>query len=770
MTRARRFLKLPVLCGLLLAGSVLSKEINVEKVHLVFSHHLDVGLDLLPNKITDDCVGFATNIVKAYFEQHIPRAISLAKELRASHPHYGFKYLVHAWVANLYVDCVPWKAKPGDGCEDNPANLICPTKEEIKAFDEAVVRGDIVYSDAPFNINAEAVAEPALFEALTRVSGVLDERYNLTELKSGSKTWSNIDVKGFSRSALPLLSKQNYGALYIGANGSPHPANATPTWGLQPVVGRRNASIFLWRDSAGEKSLPVIYHSGYGGYLTREECAISPNGVALASYIRPDNSGPPLNVSEVTDVYNAVEKAFPRAIVTGSSFQLFTKEALTPKVIAALPSSTTMDWGDQWLTGMSTDPYRLAGFRIMARAYSSCVISSKCDPTSRRMLNFTRFLAKNVEHTQGVQNEDWSPGIAGPNQAKVADYIHWTNEAFESVHNSKFNKFWQGDRSWLESRIFNQLAYDALKGHPLQKIINEEMQKLHVDSPPLIAGLHPIKVNQGPIQCGRAIAIALNASNGAISSLVYEQKEWASSLFDLTYVTYNRMEKWDTKKNLSDASQDRVWRPQLRRAWSDCLQSSSSCRIVTQSTFDTSMKRQYGSPSGVYFQYDISNGAIEATLTWFNKSTTRLPESLMLNFKPYEGASWTYAFDVLGEWTLAKDVGGGTTNPWQRGIRSGFSASRPGRTLNIDVLDAGMVCPIAEGIGLLGDSSPMGEGNPSLPLDSGAASLNVSGVAVSLVQNLMPISGYAQWYPFGVGENYQKQDENSIFRFKVWFA
>lgn len=31
----------------------------------------------------------------------------------------------------------------------------------------------------------------------------------------------------------------------------------------------------------------------------------------------------------------------------------------------------------------------------------------------------TRFLAKGVEHTQGVQGEDWSPGIAGLRQKQV---------------------------------------------------------------------------------------------------------------------------------------------------------------------------------------------------------------------------------------------------------------------------------------------------------------------------------------------------------------
>ena len=54
---------------------------NVHTVHIVFSHHLDVGLDL-PFKITGNCVGFATKIVQRYFDEYIPRAISLAEKIR----------------------------------------------------------------------------------------------------------------------------------------------------------------------------------------------------------------------------------------------------------------------------------------------------------------------------------------------------------------------------------------------------------------------------------------------------------------------------------------------------------------------------------------------------------------------------------------------------------------------------------------------------------------------------------------------------------------
>ena len=42
-----------------------------------------------------------------------------------------------------------------------------------------------------------------------------------------------------------------------------------------------------------------------------------------------------------------------------------------------------------------------------------------------------------------------------------------------------------------------------------------------------------------------------------------------------------------------------------------------------------------------------------------------------------------------------------------------------------------------------------------------------AGMALNLYNNLMPISGYAQWYPFGTGEFYQRADESMSFRFRL---
>ena len=59
--------------------------------------------------------------------------------------------------------------------------------------------------------------------------------------------------------------------------------------------------------------------------------------VALASYFRSDNAGPPDTLDEVKKVVGAVRTIFPNATVLGSSFDRFAADALTPGVISSLP-------------------------------------------------------------------------------------------------------------------------------------------------------------------------------------------------------------------------------------------------------------------------------------------------------------------------------------------------------------------------------------------------------------------------------------------------
>ena len=140
--------------------------------------------------------------------------------------------------------------------------------------------------------------------------------------------------------------------------------------------------------------------------VSRGESLIAPNGIALTTYYRSDNTGPPLSYTEVKEIFKAAAAVFPGAVVVASSFEAFAAEALTPAVTAALPVYD-FECGDKWVTGMSTDPQRLRVYREVVRARADCIASGACSRLDPEIRNMTRYLAKISEHTQGEQNEQW---------------------------------------------------------------------------------------------------------------------------------------------------------------------------------------------------------------------------------------------------------------------------------------------------------------------------------------------------------------------------
>ena len=142
---------------------------------------------------------------------------------------------------------------------------------------------------------------------------------------------------------------------------------------------------------------------------------------------------------------------------------------------------------------------------------------------------------------------------------------------------------------------------------------------------------------------------------------------------------------------------------------------------------------------------------------------------MMISNQPaISDSEWHWEMDVLSEWVRPEEVGEGG-NQFQHAINSGvrfMSPVDPGtgasHGLLIESLDAALACPMSTDPKLLGDSTPIGEGTPAYD-----AQRAFSGMAINLYNNLMPISGFAQWYPFGVGDFYQEADESMSFRFRL---
>ena len=734
-------------------------------------------------------VGFATKIVQRYFDIFIPRILRLAEE-QAAHPE-PFVYQIHSWIASLYVDCVPWRVRTD--CPANPGTLRCPSPAAVARFDKAVRNGTIAYTASPFNIDAQDVGDPALFEDEVRdVAGALDVRYGRPE---GARVWSNVDVKGFARASIPLLRAAGVNFLSIGQNGHPSDDGGSHSRGMQPAVGGSNATMFRWRDKRSGEEVVVLYHDGYGGPVLQghgtygvDDCLLSPNGVALASYFRSDNAGPPESVAEVQEVIDSVQKLFPNARVVPSSFDRFAEEALPPSVAAQLPVFDS-DWGDQWLTGTSTDPRRLATYRAVMRSRAACLAAGRpeCAPHSAVMRNVTRWLAKVSEHTQGAQGEQWSPGLNGlvPHAKGGGEMAHWSNAEFAKIHSASRNLFESGELTWLEARVFSELAVAAVPaGTAWSADLHRRLAALDAP-PPSTAGLRaaplPTAGASAAVSCG-GMRLSVDGTASLTSlALGAPGREWTGNkLMSLTYNTYNKLETWDTKANLTCDEpgcanpKDAVFETKLTGLWHNVsTASSTTCQVVTRAVFDAHLHIDSGAPLVVWTRYTLTPAAraVSVELLWENKTTTRLPESFMLNFRPKATAEHGWGMDIMGEWSQPNETAAGTTNQWQKAVWRGvrYSAGQ-GLTeadgLAIDSYDAAMVCPIVSSASpvaaqLLGGSTPLGEGISSTPM----LLEHVEGMAFNLFNNMMPISGFAQWYPFGTGDWYQQRDEASLFRF-----
>ena len=139
--------------------------------------------------------------------------------------------------------------------------------------------------------------------------------------------------------------------LTIGSNGANYP----------PQVPK----LHLWKDEQSGTEVVVVYHPyGYGGYSASTcdgpgkcgDCAEAPNGVALCTEFRTDNTGPPSSTDEIIASLDAVRAEYPKASVFASTFDNFIRDVLPVK--DQLPV-ITKEVGDTWLYGAASDPLKM---------------------------------------------------------------------------------------------------------------------------------------------------------------------------------------------------------------------------------------------------------------------------------------------------------------------------------------------------------------------------------------------------------------------------
>eukprot|EP00051_Salpingoeca_urceolata_P030171 m.8335 g.8335 ORF g.8335 m.8335 type:complete len:1021 (+) comp3196_c0_seq1:59-3121(+) len=702
---------------------------DIHTVHLVFMNHLDVGY-----------ASYINNIDNEYFHQYFPQAIRLANEMRALEGTDRFVYVTHTWLMSFFLNC-PCPNDPN--CTalslNNPyaAPLKCPSEEAKANFTAALKRNDIVWHAEPFDLQAENMS-PQLFEA-----GVLEcKQYDAQFYgKNQTTTMSDRDVIYVTRSVIPLLAKHGIRGITIGSNGANYP----------PQVPK----LHLWRDEQSGTEAVVAYHPyGYGGYSKSTcagpgqcgDCAEAPNGVALCTEFRTDNSGPPTGTTEVLASLDAVRKEYPGASVFASTFDKFVEDVWP--IRDQLPV-VTKEVGDTWMYGASSDPLKMAQNREIQRVWIECMASGNpaCDYANPTIRNMTRFLLKAPEHTWGI------PGVQLP-----ASGNRYVKNDFLAMFNT--SGLLQASATWAEQRIFNELAVRALEedGHPIAEETRRRVDALGRVQAPDVSGMSPVPVTTPVVLPKVGVKVGVDAATGGLSTLedMQSKVQWASASAQLAAVAYHPYNDTDWLPFLSNyinggGRPGGFWKPDSNNfSESTYFQPvptaayTSDTSYVVALNMPTRAHARYGAPEQLFLNATFSRSAgalqVQLELTWINKAATMVGETTQILFRPAPQRTKPWAIDVLGSSVDPENVQDGG-NQFQHGTWDGVTGTTASGTMHLQTLDAPAIMPMTADFPF-GNALPAGS--------SGLKQLapnSVFGVGVNLHNNLWS-TNYPQFYPY----------------------
>ncbi|HEY3388179.1 MAG TPA: DUF5054 domain-containing protein, partial [Prolixibacteraceae bacterium] len=316
-----------------------NKAIN--KVHLIFKTHLDVGFTNLAGKV-----------VKTYMEEFIPGALSLSENLRQKNQTDRFVWTTGSWLIYEFLE----KADPS----------------MRKRMEKAIEYGDIVWHGLPFTLHSE-LADPSLYDLGIQLSVGLDKRF-------GTKTISAkmTDVPGHTRGIVPILAKNHIEFLHIGVNPASMPPDVPP--------------LFVWRAPDGSEVV-VMYQKDYGSQMI-----IPGTQTAVAICFTSDNHGPQ-KPEQIAQIYSDLRKQFPNAEIQASTFNAITVEVSA--VRNQLPV-ITQELGDTWIHGAGSDPLKISQFREISRLRNKWLNDKKLKFGDATDLAFGIQLLMVAEHTWGL--------------------------------------------------------------------------------------------------------------------------------------------------------------------------------------------------------------------------------------------------------------------------------------------------------------------------------------------------------------------------------
>ena len=492
--------------------------------------------------------------------------------------------------------------------------------------------------------------------------------------------------------------------------------------------------------------------------LSVSDCVVVPAfPEALCFAFRSDNQGPPQDVQEILGQYEVLRAEFPNAELVASKLEDFFLSVESLKDQLPVYDS---EIGDTWIQGIASDPRKCAEVRGVGRTMKHCFDTKACDISDHRIWNASRLFVKSFEHTWGLSEEQ--------------DFIHWSNPEFHAVQSSK--PFENCATAWSEQRQVLYYAIDALEDHPVAKDVQLELSLISPDlNTPDLSGFTAIKDFTTKFQCPDGMQIQF-AQDGSMQELDYNGIPFATPdnlLGQFVYQSYNETD-FDNfgkvynyngisagyyKHNLTNNAKadSKIWAMKLVGLYKS---TTANCDIYVElAVGDQAMYVDYGSPEKVWIRYTgrgtPQTPGFDVTLQFYNKTVTRLPESITYLFTPRPQPN--------AKWTMSKL--GGLIDPHNvilngsqyehvlddKGIF--FGPPKKGITLQLTSLDV----PIA----ILSTKSLPNKSAFPAPLSP--IKDTITSVGFNIYNNIWD-TNYIFWYP------YKQEDKNFKARFTIGFV
>jgi hypothetical protein len=608
----------------------------IKRVLVMFKCHFDAGF-----------IDTQANVVSWYFERYFPKAIQTAAALRQE-GNDRYVWTTGSWLIYQYLE----KAAP----------------TQRRQMEQALSSGDIAWHAIPFTWQTELM-DPSLIAGGLGFSQELDRRFGRTT--TGAKM---TDVTGHTRGIIAPLAGHGVKLLDIGPNAACTAPDVPP--------------VFLWKDPAG-RDLMMLYHHDYGGIVK-----VPGSDVAVDVECRGDNSGPH-TLEEIHGIYSGLRKQFPNAQVTAASL---TDIANAVEPYRQRLPVVTQELGDTWISGVPSDPLKVARYLEVARLRNKWIGSGKFeegDATDRALLS--GFLLE-VEHTWGADIKTW------------LDYDHWLPKDLEPMLDQP--KYKLVLFSWAEKRQ-DLLDGVATLPEPLRAEATEQIRAL-APTAPIIKGWQPHRATE-PVET-KHFEIALDSQTGAICRLQSKQTghDWASTSQALALFSYQTLSKVDFDHFIADylilhptwaetdlgkpnidrfGAESRTWSPLL----TDCRYSSdaSGHKILAQLKIDDPNVEKTGRvawPQKMYLELTLPDAepVVEISFSWFGKAANRMPEAFWLTFRPVTSDPHGWLLGKSGELISPFEVVSGGARA-MHAVLGGLHYQGPEGALGIETLDAPVV-------------------------------------------------------------------------------